>query len=225
MAISVVQSFAHAQTGLGGSTTRAFPSNVTAGNTLYLFAASTSTANVLTVSDSLNGAWGAAAYTSNTSMLATLFVKGTTLGGACTVTYTFSVGGTATFAIFEVAGLGLPLLDQSAKVHSAGATGAGTAGPTGTTTQANEFVLAGFSGNNSSTWTNTGAGTIVQPAAAPINYCCIYQILSATGTASASWSNTTNQIYDGLITTWGSAATAAPRTTAGYLSIRTTSQS
>jgi hypothetical protein len=167
------------------------------------------------MSDSLGQTWFAAA--SVTSGVHTNieqdYSKNITGNASFTVTLNLSGSGYPSMVVREVSGADTSSpLDRTATVDT-GATTSPTAGPTGTTSQANEMLL-GFGTNDSGVnsysvstpWTQDQE---IDYAAGQIGTIAAHQNITSIGTPSFSWRLANSAEGIGIITTWKEAAASA----------------
>jgi hypothetical protein len=196
-----------------GTLAIAFPSAVTAGNTLVLTAAWQNQRSGLTVSDSVNGAWIAQVVpnsaTNTTGMIA--YFQNT---GAGTPTVTVSGGGNADVvraAIMEYGGVSASSVDQISVANQTAQSNTQT--PTVTTTQASELLIAfcstntaltgNASGSNpSSGWTNRYTVS---------NWVWVDEVsVSSTGSYKENWTSSFTGFTTGILTLKATGAAAPP---------------
>jgi hypothetical protein len=187
MAAAYVQRFAsYGNTAINHTVTVA--ANTTQGNFAVLAIRTGGGAAVSSVSDSKGNTWTVDRQTTNTSLargaIATARLA-SALTTSDTITVTLASSQFANVAAFEYSGVATSSpFDQSAINNGSGTTA--SAGPTGTTTQADELVV-GFAGTGSA---NTGFTPPVgwnNRASNSTNIAFSDKVVSSTGTHSASW--------------------------------------
>lgn len=152
MAISILQAKQSSTTATSTTIALAFTSNVTAGSYIYVAATQVDVSTITaSCADSLNGAYPAALDSLAVGGGGALyqFAFGPSLGGACTVTVTFSP--TATFRGIMIAEIaGTSGLDTAGTYHSSHQTTSGTSVSSGTLTPsiANGLAIGAYIDGN-----------------------------------------------------------------------------
>jgi hypothetical protein len=180
---------------------KAFASNVTAGNTIVL-GIRIGGAPAITVSDNLGNTYALIGMQSDpvTAASAYLYYAKSITGGACTVTTT----GTR-MEMVEISGLTATPLDQTAKANGTGTTV--SSGATAARTQAAEIIIGVVSTNGGNTFT-AGSGFTLREANADIAVQIEYQIVSATGTDAATMTLGSSAGWSSIVATFKASSAA-----------------
>lgn len=223
MAQSVVQTLSKVQDANAGSssTSSAFGSNTTTGNTILVTISTWNDAQaniVSSVTDSKGNTYTqdqASVKQTGTHTREYLYRSSNITGGAShtiTVNYTGASNNYAAWAAIEVSGqTNSTPLDQATNTSSNSAVTDAAIGPTGTTTQNDEIVVAGCGvdapNSNIAIGTATTGYTAIlteQDALSYIGAQWAYKIISTTGTQSATWShsNTSQAGWGAVIGTY-----------------------
>ncbi len=196
MADAYVQRIASANgSSSGGTYSFSVATAPSAGNTIILAVRTGASVAVSSVTDSKSNTWavdiGSTGSTGRTTFCSTQ-QDGGKLTTSDTITVHVSAGTSPVVAAYEVSGITTGTrFDQSAVLNSTGQVTSATVGPTGTTAQADEFVITCVGANKgetsaspSSGWTTIDSGQISAGGAA---LQVAYQLAEATGTFSCTW--------------------------------------
>ncbi len=189
------------------SATQAFPSNVTAGNFKVVIVSKQSLSSTLTVSDNLDGSYTQDLVLSAASDTTGIFSKANATGGATTVTFTGSGSNALLVDILEFSGVVLSSpTDQTGSASHGTNSATLTIGPSGTTTQASELIVAGSSLHTAQTAT-WGSGFASDPnanATATLagSLAAAYKVVSAIGSQSATVTPGGNAAMTGVLATY-----------------------
>lgn len=201
------------------STTLAFGSNVTAGNSIFVGIRIGATDRTITVSDTLSNTYGGSpgtvgdvAQTQTTDGHRTyLFSAHNIAGGACTVTVAISgAAATIRFNIGEGSFGGTASLDKTASAEGSGTDPA--SGNTATTTIDDELVVGVASNAAATAWTAGGTYTERGNAPADPNGRTAMEtlIVAATGVQNATWTITGTKTWAAVVGTYGIAGGGEP---------------
>ena len=200
------------------STTLAFVSNVTAGNSIFVGIRIGATGRTITVSDTLGNTYGGSPGTTGDVTQAQttdghqtyLFSAHNIAGGANTVTVAISGAATTIrFNIGEASFGGTASLDQTASAEGNGTDP--SSGATATTTINDELVVGVGSNSAGTAW--TAGGTYTERGNAPVadtgRTAMETLIVSTTGAQTATWTITGTKTWSALVGTYGVAGAAA----------------
>lgn len=205
MAISLVQQTgAQDSSGAGGSVSKAFASNNTAGNMLYAVISQSATTNQVTsFHDTLGNTWTnlRSAYDANTTTYQLVYVAYNCKGGANTVSFTDG-GYAAGMIIGEVSGLATSAAADKS-VYGLSTLATPSVGPTSTLSVANEFILAlCWQSNTDTLGVGTGYSNYLEENGSYASISAESKIVSSTTGVSATFTGSTSgdPSYLGIVT-------------------------
>lgn len=203
MAISFVQGKSST---FGAGVGLAYTSNNTAGN-LLVCVSSLGSATSLSISDTQSNTWVQADFSStwsNNSTTSAFFYALNCKGGANTVTVVNQSAAKADLCIGEYSGINT--LDQHATPKTQ-TTGANPSSNSITTLFANEVIISWFEGNSAETAVSTGFTVRNSITSGGSNFASFADdIVSSTGTTTATWTMTSNNAIVGILSFYQAAA-------------------
>jgi hypothetical protein len=210
MAISVLQ---HKSSGVTSttSTTLGFTSPVTAGSLLVVCVATAFGTTINAPTDNQSNTYSLAINydpAPTPQACCSIFYAVAKSSGTVTATITIGTSHSIRIAIYEVSGV--DTLDQTGSNFQSSATTSATVSTSGSTTQANEYVIAFWSQNNTGTaWSAAGSGYGDAEAittASATNGFAEDAIVSATGVQTATATAGTADVITGVIATFYAAS-------------------